>query len=77
MLTLLADFCDKAHSVLWDHSAFLHAYAVYLDHRIHFLISLIPMLCTVHFTNKRGLSLTPSVTAKSMHKMDTCGQEDA
>ncbi|KAF0924117.1 hypothetical protein E2562_008434 [Oryza meyeriana var. granulata] len=71
MLALLADFRDEAHSASWDHSAFVRAYAVYLDHRVRFLVSLLPAPRTVRFADERGSSPTPAATAMSVHEMDT------
>ncbi|XP_040380624.1 probable clathrin assembly protein At4g32285 [Oryza brachyantha] len=68
MLAALADFRDEAHSASWDHSAFVRAYADYLDHRARFLISLLPAPRTVRFADERGSSPTP---ASSVHDMDT------
>uniref|UniRef100_J3M3B5 AP180 N-terminal homology (ANTH) domain-containing protein n=1 Tax=Oryza brachyantha TaxID=4533 RepID=J3M3B5_ORYBR len=58
----------EAHSASWDHSAFVRAYADYLDHRARFLISLLPAPRTVRFADERGSSPTP---ASSVHDMDT------
>ncbi|GMJ15858.1 Epsin-like clathrin adaptor [Hibiscus trionum] len=35
----LSDFRDEAHSNSWDHSAFVRAYAMYLDQRLELLLS--------------------------------------
>ncbi|TVU29682.1 hypothetical protein EJB05_21259, partial [Eragrostis curvula] len=36
LLALLDDFRDEAHSASWDHSAFVRAYAGYLDARVRY-----------------------------------------
>ncbi|CAN6336087.1 unnamed protein product [Urochloa humidicola] len=42
VLSLLLDFRDESHTASWDHSAFVRAYALYLDDRVRFLASLLP-----------------------------------
>ncbi|KAF0931406.1 hypothetical protein E2562_004537 [Oryza meyeriana var. granulata] len=78
MLALLTDFNDETHSVSWDHSTFVRAYVVYLDHHICFLVSLLPAPRTMCFTDERGSLPTPKTmaTATSVHEMETSGQED-
>uniref|UniRef100_A0A0E0KXP3 ENTH domain-containing protein n=1 Tax=Oryza punctata TaxID=4537 RepID=A0A0E0KXP3_ORYPU len=71
MLALLAEFRDEAHSASWDHSAFVRAYALYLDHRARFLISLLPAPRSVRFADETESSPTPAATATSVQEMDT------
>ncbi|KAL6840904.1 hypothetical protein ACP4OV_029164 [Aristida adscensionis] len=54
LLALLVDFRDEAHSASWDHSAFVRAYALYLDDRVRFLVSLLPAPRTVRFADDDG-----------------------
>ncbi|EEC78392.1 hypothetical protein OsI_18174 [Oryza sativa Indica Group] len=70
MLALLAEFRDEAHSASWDHSAFVRAYALYLDHRARFLISLLPAPRTVRFADETG-SPPRGSTAATVQEMDT------
>ncbi|RLN31147.1 putative clathrin assembly protein [Panicum miliaceum] len=51
VLSLLLDFRDEAHSASWDHSAFVRAYALYLDERVRFLVSLLPPPRVVRFAD--------------------------
>ncbi|KAL5203486.1 hypothetical protein ABZP36_014438 [Zizania latifolia] len=70
LLSLLADFRDEAHSASWDHSAFVRAYAIYLDHRARFLLSLLPTPRTVRFADDGGSSPAPAPVTASVHDMD-------
>ncbi|KAL6619794.1 hypothetical protein ACP70R_034933 [Stipagrostis hirtigluma subsp. patula] len=74
LLALLADFRDEAHSASWDHSAFVRAYALYLDDRLRFLVSLLPAPRTVRFADDpNGLgssSPPPPPMTTSVHDMD-------
>ncbi|KAK3140929.1 hypothetical protein QOZ80_5AG0407890 [Eleusine coracana subsp. coracana] len=49
LLALLVDFRDEAHPASWDHSAFVRAYAAYLDARARFLLP--PPPRAVHFAD--------------------------
>ncbi|KAG2624120.1 hypothetical protein PVAP13_3KG103500 [Panicum virgatum] len=51
VLSLLLDFRDEAHAASWDHSAFVRAYALYLDERVRFLASLLPPPRVVRFAD--------------------------
>ncbi|OEL18503.1 putative clathrin assembly protein [Dichanthelium oligosanthes] len=54
VLSLLLDFRDEAHAASWDHSAFVRAYALYLDERVRFLASLLPPPRAVRFADDYG-----------------------
>ncbi|RLM99887.1 putative clathrin assembly protein [Panicum miliaceum] len=51
VLSLLLDFRDEAHAASWEHSAFVRAYALYLDERVRFLVSLLPPPRVVRFAD--------------------------
>ncbi|CAM0958399.1 unnamed protein product [Alopecurus aequalis] len=68
VLASLAEFRDEAHSASWDHSAFVRAYALYLDHRVRFLLALLPSPRTVRFADDHA-SPPPDMTV-SAHHMD-------
>ncbi|RLN25209.1 putative clathrin assembly protein [Panicum miliaceum] len=51
VLSRLLDFRDEAHAASWEHSAFVRAYALYLDERVRFLISLLPPPRVVRFAD--------------------------
>jgi hypothetical protein len=51
VLSLLLDFRDEAHAASWEHSAFVRAYALYLDERLRFLVSLLPPPRVVRFAD--------------------------
>ncbi|CAN6340273.1 unnamed protein product [Urochloa humidicola] len=59
VLSLLLDFRDEAHTASWEHSAFVRAYAVYLDDRVRFLVSLLPPPRTVRFADDAFASPAP------------------
>ncbi|CAN6326438.1 unnamed protein product [Urochloa humidicola] len=59
VLSLLLDFRDEAHTASWEHSAFVRAYAVYLDDRVRFLASLLPPPRTVRFADDAFASPLP------------------
>uniref|UniRef100_A0ACD5ZGQ5 Uncharacterized protein n=3 Tax=Avena sativa TaxID=4498 RepID=A0ACD5ZGQ5_AVESA len=77
VLASLADFRDEAHSASWDHSSFVRAYALYLDDRVRFLLSLLPTPRTVRFdyyggyerSTANNTSPPPDMTV-SVHDMD-------
>lgn len=54
VLAALSGFRDEAHSASWDHSAFVRAYALYLDDRVRFLLALLPAPRTVRFADHDG-----------------------
>ncbi|XP_048563292.1 putative clathrin assembly protein At2g25430 [Triticum urartu] len=80
VLAALSDFRDEAHSASWDHSAFVRAYALYLDDRVRFLLALLPAPRTVRFADDGygyggragGASPPPDMTV-SVHDMDVEG----
>ncbi|XP_020167371.1 probable clathrin assembly protein At4g32285 [Aegilops tauschii subsp. strangulata] len=82
VLAALSDFRDEAHSASWDHSAFVRAYALYLDDRVRFLLALLPAPRTVRFADHDGFgyggraaggaSPPPDMTV-SVHDMDVEG----
>ncbi|KAL5230643.1 hypothetical protein ABZP36_029419 [Zizania latifolia] len=71
LLALLADFRDEAHSASWDHSAFVRAYASYIDHHARFLLSILPAPRTVRFADDGGSSPAPVPVTTSVRDMDT------
>lgn len=77
VLALLSDFRDEAHSASWDHSAFVRAYALYLDERVRYLLSLLPAPRTVRFADDHAIAgggVTPALaTTTSVHDMDPEG----
>ncbi|KAF8667151.1 hypothetical protein HU200_053339 [Digitaria exilis] len=59
VLSLLLDFRDDAHAASWDHSAFVRAYAAYLDDRVRFLVSLLPPPPAVRFSDDHFAAAPP------------------
>ena len=73
-LSLLLDFRDEAHAASWEHSAYVRAYALYLDERVRFLVSLLPPPRVVRFADDYisgggGGGASPPAPA-SVHDMD-------
>ncbi|KAK3137709.1 hypothetical protein QOZ80_5BG0456140 [Eleusine coracana subsp. coracana] len=74
LLALLVDFRDEAHAASWDHSAFVRAYAAYLDARARFLLAslLPPPPRAVHFADDpiTSSSATHNNSTSNVHEMD-------
>ncbi|XP_062181295.1 probable clathrin assembly protein At4g32285 [Phragmites australis] len=76
LIALLLDFRDEAHSASWSHSAFVRAYALYLDDRVRFLVSLLPAPRVVRFAEDYAAgfaSSPPPPATTSVHDMDPEG----
>ncbi|KAF8725658.1 hypothetical protein HU200_020201 [Digitaria exilis] len=75
VLSLLLDFRDDAHAASWDHSAFVRAYAAYIDDRVRFLVSLLPPPRAVHFADDHHFAAPapPPPAAAAVSDMDAEG----
>ncbi|RCV15540.1 hypothetical protein SETIT_3G064200v2 [Setaria italica] len=76
VLSLLLDFRDEAHAASWEHSAFVRAYALYLDERLRFLVSLLPPPRAVRFADDYNNAVSGASSPPAPAAMAPVGDMD-